>query len=122
MKSFRNFYELPLHIDEYCPHYVWTNDNEMAFNYLDEKRLYKDEDTSELIDIVNTLNGSGSKKFNARLHPTDPDIIQIDGEDKLLIRGWGNLTASACHNLNGEEALEIQNEFAKWIVEQLTNI
>jgi hypothetical protein len=91
----------------------------MAFNYLDDKRLYKDEDTSEIIAIVNTINGYGPGTFNANIHPTQNDVIQIDGEDKLLIRGWGNLTAPACHNLNGEEALQVQIEFAKWIVEQL---
>lgn len=119
MESFAKYYEMPLRVDDYCQTYVWTKDNEMAFNYLDEKRLFKDDDTSEIIAIVNAINGYGPGTFNASIHPTDPDVIQIDGEDKLLIRGWGNLTSPACHNLNGEEALEVQIEFAKWIVEQL---
>lgn len=119
MESFAKYYEMPLRVDDYCPHYVWTKDNEMAFNYLDERRLYKYEDTSEIIAIVNAINGYGPGTFNASIHPTQNDVIQIDGEDKLLIRGWGNLTAPGCHNLKREEAIIVQNDFAKWIVEQL---
>jgi hypothetical protein len=32
---------------------------------------------------------------------------------------FGNLTGTGCHNLKPEEAIKIQNDFAKWIVEQL---
>ena len=39
MESFAKYYEMPLRVDDYCPHYVWTKDNEMAFNYLDERKL-----------------------------------------------------------------------------------
>lgn len=119
MESFAKYYEMPLRVDDYCPSYVWTKDNEMAFNYLDERRLFKDEDTSEIIAIVNAINGYGPGTFNASIHPTQKDVIQIDGEDKLLIRGWGNLTAPGCHNLSNEDAIRVQDDFAKWIVEQL---
>ena len=119
MESFAKYYEMPLRVDDYCPHYVWTKDNEMAFNYLDERRLYKYEDTSEIIAIVNAINGYGPGTFNASIHPTQNDVIQIDGEDKLLIRGWGNLTAPGCYNLKREEAIRVQDDLAKWIVEQL---
>lgn len=119
MESFAKYYEMPLWVDDYCQTYVWTKDNEMAFNYLDEKRLYKDEDTSEIIAIVDAINGYGPGCFNASINPEHNDVIQIDGVDKLLIRGWGNLTAPGCHNLNNEEAIKVQDNFAKWIVEQL---
>ena len=119
MESFAKYYEMPLRVDDYCPSYIWTKDNEMAFNYLDERRLYKYEDTSEIIAIVNAINGYGPGTFNARVSPKQNDVIQIDGEDKLLIRGWGNLTAPGCHNLSNEEAIKVQDDFAKWIVEQL---
>ena len=44
---------------------------------------------------------------------------QIDGIDKLLIRGLGNLTGQGSHNLSNEDTIRVQNDFAKWIVEQL---
>jgi hypothetical protein len=81
--------------------------------------LYKYEDTSEIIAIVNAINGYGPGTFNARVSPTQNDVIQIDGEDKLLIRGWGNLTAPGCHNLSNKDAIKVQDDFANWIVEQL---
>ena len=118
MESFAKYYEMPLHVDDYCPFYIWTDDNEMAFNYLDEKKL-NNEDISEIIEIVDAINGYEPGTFNASINPNQKDTIQIDGEDKLLIRGWGNLTAPGSHNLKGEEAIKIQDEFAKWIVEQL---
>jgi hypothetical protein len=118
MESFTKYYEMPFHVDNYCIFYVWTKDNEMAFNYLDEKKL-NNEDTSEIVAIVNAINGYEPGTFNASINPNQKDTIQIDGEDKLLIRGWGNLTAPGCHNLSNEDAIKVQNDFAKWIVEQL---
>lgn len=119
MESFAKYYEMPLHVDDYCQTYVWTKDNEMAFNYLDEKMLFKDNDTSEIAGIVDAINGYGPGYFNASINPEHKDVIQIDGVDKLLIRGWGNLTARGSHNLSPEKAKNIQDDFAKWIVEQL---
>jgi len=37
----------------------------------------------------------------------------------ILIRGWGNLTGTGAHNLKEEEAANIQDTFAEYIVEQL---
>lgn len=119
MESFAKYYEMPLHVDDYCPTYVWTKDNKMAFNYLDKKKLFKDDDTSEIVEIVDAINGYGPGCFNASINPEHNDVIQIDGEDKLLIRGWGNLTARGSHNLSNVEAIKVQDDFAKWIVEQL---
>ena len=86
MESFAKYYEMPLRVDDYCPHYIWTKDNEMAFNYLDDKRLYKDEDTSEIVAIVNAINGEGIGNFDACISSEESDIIKINGEDKLIIR------------------------------------
>ena len=118
MESFAKYYNMPLRVDDYCPSYVWTKDNEMAFNYLDEERI-DNRDLVEIYEIVNAINGYGHGKFNASINPNHNDIIQIDGVDKLLIRGWGNLTGQGSYNLSNEEAIKVQNDFAKWIVEQL---
>lgn len=118
MESFSKYYDIPLRVDDYCPHYVWTKDNELAFNYLDEEKI-DNKDLVEIYEIVNAINGYGPGKFNASINPNHNDIIQIDGIDKLLIRGWGNLTGQGAHNLSNEDAIKVQNDFAKWIVEQL---
>lgn len=119
MESFKKYYKFPLRIDEYCQEYIWTDDDQMALNYLDERKLYKQKDTAEITAIVNVINGEGVGNFDASISLEESDIIQINGEDKLMIRGWGNLTGTGCHNLKPEEAIKIQNDFAKWIVEQL---
>ena len=118
MVSFAKHYETPLRVDDYHASYVWTKNNEMAFNYLDEKRI-NNGDLTEIYDIVNTINGYGPGTFNASINPKHNDVIQIDGVDKLLIRGWGRLVSPNCHNLSNEEAIKVQDDFAKWIVEQL---
>ena len=118
MESFAKYYDMPLRVDDYCPSYVWTKDNEMAFNYLDEERI-DNRDLVEIYEIVNAINGYGPGKFNASINSNHNDIIQIDGVDKLLIRGWGNLTGQGAHNLDCVDAIRVQQDFAKWIVEQL---
>lgn len=118
MEGFAKYYDMPLRVDDYCPSYVWTKDNEMALNYLDEEKINND-DLTEIYGIVNAINGYGLGTFNASISPESNDIIQIDGVDKLLVRGWGNLTAPSSHNLSNVEAIKVQNDFAKWIVEQL---
>lgn len=118
MESFAKYYDMPLRVDDYCPSYVWTKDNEMAFNYLDEKKI-NNGDLTEIYEIVNAINGYGPGYINASISNESNDVIQIDGVDKLLIRGWGNLTAPGSHNLSNVEAIKVQNDFAKWIVEQL---
>ena len=109
---------MQLLVDDYCPYYVWTKANEVAFNYLDEERI-DNKDLVEIYKIVNAINGYGPGKFNASINPNHNDIIQIDGVDKLLIRGWGNLTGQGDHTLSNEDAIKVQNDFARWIVEQL---
>lgn len=118
MESFAKYYETPLRVDDYHAYYVWTKNNEMAFNYLDEKRI-NNCDLSEIYGIVNAINGYGPGTFNASINPKLNDVIQIDGVDKLIIRGWGRLVSPNCHNLSNEEAIKVQDDFAKWIVEQL---
>ena len=118
MESFAKYYETPLRVDDYHAYYVWTKNNEMAFNYLDEKRI-NNCDLSEIYDIVNAINGYGPGTFNASINPKLNDVIQIDGVDKLIIRGWGRLVSPNCHNLSNEEAIKVQDDFAKLIVEQL---
>ena len=118
MESFAKYYEIPLRVDDYCPSYVWTKDNKMAFNYLDEKKIDND-DLTEIYEIVNAINGYAPGTFNASINPNQNDIIQIDNKNKLVIRGWGNLISPAYHNLSSEEAIKVQDDFARWIVEQL---
>lgn len=118
MKSFAKHYEIPLRVDDYHVSYVLTKNNKMAFNYLDKEKI-NNGDLTEIYEIVDAINGYSPGTFNASINPKHNDVIQIDGVDKLLIRGWGSLISHNCHNLSNEEAIKVQDNFAKWIVEQL---
>lgn len=118
MESFAKYYEMPLRVDDYCPYYIWTKDNKIAFNYLDKEKI-DNRDLTEIYEIVNAINGYGPGKFNASINPNYNDIIQIDGIDELLIHGWENLTGQSANNLDCVDAIRVQYDFAKWIVEQL---
>ena len=55
MENFSKYYEMPLRVDDYCHDYVWTKDNKMAFNYLDEEKI-DNRDLVEIYEIVNAIN------------------------------------------------------------------
>ena len=67
MVSFEKCYETPLRVDDYYASYVWTKNNEMAFNYLDEKRI-NNGDLTEIYDVVNAINGYVPGTFNASIN------------------------------------------------------
>lgn len=117
---FRKFYKLPLYVDNFCESYVWTSDNEMAFNYLDCNKIDSGE-LSEINNIVGKLNNNNTIQFDATLNEKDNTIININGIPKIMIRGWGNLTAPSCHNLSIEDATKVQNNFIDWIIKKLND-
>ena len=120
--DFRDYYKLPLKIDQYCPCYVWTADDEMAFQF-----MVDDEDlchTENLYNIVSAINLScpveldGEPEVNAH----DPAVIDIGGKPTIIIRGWGNLIGTGGHNLHPAKAVAIQDSFRDYIIQQLNKI
>ena len=59
MESFAKYYETPFRVDDYDASYVWTKNNEMAFNYLDKEKI-NNGDLTEIYEIVNAINGYGA--------------------------------------------------------------
>jgi len=112
MKKWNDIYKLPLHQDEYG-YWVYDENNNFVFQF---ERI-KDYNRNTVIDILNGLK-----------EPTKPHsftyedgYIVMDGEREIiLIRGWGNLTGTGAHNLPAEEAANVQDTFAQWIIERLT--
>ena len=76
--NFRKYYKLPLHIDDYCESYIWTSDNEMAFNYLDDNKI-DSNDLQEINDIIDKLNNGNSISFNAEINEKYDTVINING-------------------------------------------
>lgn len=47
----------------------------------------------------------------------DPCIIKINGENAILIRGWGMLKGT--HQLSSQTAERVQDEFRDYIISKL---
>ena len=121
-----NYYVLPLKIDKYCAEYIWANINIpnnylnqiMAFNYLDDDKIF-DNDLLELTDIIECINGNKPGVYDANINPNNSEVIQINGKDILLIRGWSTLISESGYNLSYDKAMQAQDEFIKFTINQL---
>ena len=115
MKKWNDIYELPLRQDEYGS---WVYDNKSNFVFQFEK-----VSESNRKDILDILNGVREPESIDHTFTYEDRYIVMDGEREIiLIRGWGNLTGTGAHNLPTEEAANIQDTFAAWIIEKLTKI
>ena len=113
MKTWKDIYELPLRQDEYGS---WVYDNKDNFVFQFEKVNEKNQK-----DILDILNGVRASENIEHTFTYEDCYIVMDGTRQiLLIRGWGNLTGTGAHNLPAEEAANIQDTFAAWIIEKLT--
>lgn len=115
--DWRDVYRLPLTWDDYGG-YVWAKGGALALDFGDEYEY----DLLELIKkIVDKLNGDSTIKFDSKF--TLRDFIDFYYKDKYLfsVRGWGRLTGTGSLNLTFNEAANIQNDFAKWILETLNS-
>lgn len=115
MENFKNYYKFPLHADSIGV-YVRTVDEEMALMFTTS--LEKDF----IQTIVDKLNGESNKKIERPLwHIKKGTEIWYDDVKVMIIRGWGMLhgTGKCCYNLPEEEAIKIQDEFGKYVIDIL---
>lgn len=110
MKTFKDIYRFPLHKVEPIS-FVMDKSGNFVFQF-----EIDDEDKEKL--ILDIINGN-SDKVTGKKYVHDNGLITEDGEPIILIRGWGNLTGTGSHNLSGEEAANIQDTFAEFIVNKL---
>lgn len=111
MKNWEQYYTLPFSNDENCEIYVRDKFNRVVFNKL--------ERNPELFDqIIKKLNGESDQSFKENVE-LDGCYIKLDNRRVMLIRGWGRLTGSGGFSLSSQDACNIQDEFGKWVVEQL---
>jgi HKD family nuclease len=112
MKTYKDVYQLPLRMQKYGS-WVYDANNNFVFEFEIENK----EKQQLLLDVIN-----GEKKLynpDAVFHHKDGYIFTDKGVEVILIRGWGNLTGTGAMNLSSEEAANIQDTFAEFIVEQL---
>jgi len=122
MEKFKKYYQFPLQL---ISPMVWTSSNLRAFDFMlpwlrfpDEFYL-SDEDQQKIVEVIN-----GERKPKTDVKPRYQDgyvFVTLEGVEKklLLVRGGGMLTGTGSFRLNSREAVEIQDEFGEYIVEQL---
>lgn len=111
-EQFKTYFKFPLIYKENFL-YVLTNDGQMALTWL--------KDSSEIEDpfeIVNKMNGYSNKQFKEKWTIKDNVFIYYGDQKLFLIRGWGRLTGSK-HNLTPSLAAKIQDNFAKYLINNL---
>lgn len=121
MKTWRDVYKLPLKLSEYGSHVYdkWSN---FVFQFepkFDAKGNYA-EGYKELEDkVLRCINGEQIERKTKNIAIHKEGRIFIGGVHLITIRGWGNLTGTGAKNLSAEEAANIQDTFAEFIVERL---
>lgn len=124
MKTFKDIYEFPFYQD----YFVEKDGTKFYLGKIKDNKgqfvaefLVEDNSQSNLtIDIIN--GNKFATKPKAICYHKEGIIYYKDGECEgkfIRIRDWGNLISSNGHNLSTEEATNIQNTFAEFIVNQL---
>ena len=125
--KFNEVYKLPLRADKYVPSVVWTADGHGALDFVTETK--NDIEWDELITVkkanqyLNVINGKKKSQFAETFVYEDSYIYYKDDNEDLhpviSIRGWGYLISTGGLNLSTEDAIKIQDDFGKYIVEKL---
>ena len=112
-KTFRDVYQLPFHRRTLVDTWIYDEGNNFCFQF--EK--YRDELNILLLQVIN--GDRYLENENLTFHHKDGEIIDNNGNHLITIRGWGNLTSPNCLGLSPEEAANIQDSLADYIVQQL---
>lgn len=117
MKSFRDYYKFPLRVDDMGV-YVRTADYEMALMFTVSLR----DDVIQT--IIDKLNGVSNKSIEwPSWHIKNSTEIWYGDIKVMIIRGWGMLhgNGNGCYGLPEEEAVKIQDEFGKYVIDILNS-
>lgn len=112
--TFKDVYQLPFSLDEHSMSYIWSANGVMTFNY-----FFRNEDNINI--ILGILNGTLKDKVTNKL-TYEEGCIKIEGKPMLLLRGWGHLTGCGALNLPPDQAANIQDDFANWVVNKLKGV
>lgn len=112
--NFKNYFKFPLVFKEDFP-YVLTNDGKMALTWCVDIPKEKAE------EAINKINGYSSKKFEKEWCIKNNTFIYYGDTKVFVVRGWGMLTGSVGYKLKENDAILIQDSFAKHIVNALNS-
>lgn len=110
MKTYKDVYKLPL---EESHGWIYDQNRNFVFQF-----MIDDEKTEQKILYV--INGKENlNNLDLLFKHEQGQIADKAGLPIILIRGWGNLTGIGAMNLSVDEASNIQDTFANFIVERL---
>lgn len=122
MEEFKKYFKFPLKMWEHFTGKVFTQENNMAFDWLFPWGEKYDDVKQKHLDKINGLESNVPKEGITYIHKEGRIIAQMDDGSELgiaLIRGWGMLTGVGGYNLPADKAAEIQDAFADYCVEML---
>lgn len=119
MKTFRDIYKFPLHKLSLNSSWVMDEANNFVFQFEPQYKCGNylkgwPEFERKVITKINGIHINFEHEFKH-----ENGMIYYLNTHVMTIRGWGNLTGVGGHNLPPEEAANIQDTFADFIVEQL---
>lgn len=115
MKTYKDIYVFPLEVDDFG----WVHDQSDNFVFQFVGPNNYDENSRQI--LLDAINGKSPIGLGNPVKHVNGEIQSFDGTPMILIRGWGGLTGIGGHNLSNEEAANIQDTFADFIVEQINN-
>jgi len=110
MKTYKDIYEFPLKNESSI--YIRDNKGQVVAQFHQDDLNFR----KKLLDVVNSVPNA-IKSTRTFYH--EDGYIKTDGVKVILIRGWGNLTGVGSHNLSAEEAANVQDTLAEFIVNKL---
>ena len=127
--DFSKYYKFPLKMWEGTTGKVFTDDNNMAFDWLLPYGKQFDFIKKSLLDRINGYDYT-PWKIKKTFYKNDNGHIVCkieEGENAgnetkiLLVRGWGMLTGVGGYHLPTEEAVKIQDDFTQHILKCLND-
>ena len=118
----RDYYKLPLEVDNECSIITWTADKQRAFDWCSGVYPYQ-QYKQDLLDIINSDSTIREPFIDYPFYKSGEYIRSehpvFKGSPVMHIRGWGHLIGTGGHHLDPETAKKIQDAFGEYIVEQL---
>lgn len=123
MKTYKDIYMFPLKCTGYSDR-VYDLKGNFVFQF--EPQFVEGDFDPKYIElrdkIMTVLNSNERVDTGDKFYHESGQICKTGTRIPLItIRGWGNLTGIGANNLSHEEAANIQDTFAEFIVEKLNN-
>lgn len=112
MIDFKKYYDISEFKDADFT-YIYDKKYNQIIQYIQEI----DEDDQQ--KILDKLNNKTDKKFEHKFEIIDNGYIAYNSQKLFLARGWGYLTGTSGCNLNPEDAIKVQEQILKYIINKL---